>query len=141
MRYAAKARFLLLIVPLLISGACDNGDTPTEPTPPPLITVNFTGTLTRNGAVTHPFSTTAGGTVTATLTGVEPSTSPTIGFSMGTWNGTVCTAIMANELATTSAVLTGDVITPSSLCVRLFDPQGLISADTPVNYAVRVEHP
>jgi hypothetical protein len=140
MRYAAKARILLLIVPLSVSGACDNGEIPTGPTAPP-ITETFTGQLTQNGASVHPFTATAQGTVTATLTGVDPSTSPAIGFSMGTWNGTACTAIVANDLATSAAALTGTVIAASNLCVRLYDPQGTVPADTPVNYTVQVVHP
>jgi hypothetical protein len=141
MRYAVKTSFLLLIAPLLMLGACDNGDTPTTPTPPQLITDTFSGTLTLNGGATHSFVTNTGGTVTATITGVVPATSPSFGFTLGTWNGTVCIANMTNELATTSAVLTGTVISASPLCVRVFDSQGTIPADNPINYTITVVHP
>jgi hypothetical protein len=141
MRYVTKARLLLFVVPLLMSVACDNGDSPTIPSPAPTVTETFTGTLTQNGAATHPFTATTEGTVRATLTGVEPSSSPSFGFSMGTWDGAVCTDVLSNRLATTSAVLTGTVVSASSLCVRVFDSQGTIPADTPINYTIQVEHP
>jgi len=48
---------------------------------------------------------------------------------------------MLNNLATTSAALTGTVVAPSSLCVRLFDSQGIVPTDAPINYTVQVVHP
>ena len=141
MRYVAKVGFLLLVMPLLLSGACDNGDSPTIPTPPNPITDTFTGTVNLNGSVVHPFIATAAGSVTATITAVDPSTSPSFGFGMGTWDGSVCTVIMLNNLATTSAALTGTVVAPSSLCIRLFDSQGNVPTDAPINYTVQVVHP
>ena len=94
--------------------------------------------LSLNGSVVHPFIASAAGSVTATITAVDPSTSPSFGFGMGTWDGSVCTVIMLNNLATTSAALAGTVVAPSSLCVRLFDSQGNVPSDAPINYTVQV---
>jgi hypothetical protein len=141
MRYVAKTGFVLVVVSLLLSAACDNGDSPTVPTPPNPITETFTGVVNLNGSVVHPFVATTAGSVTATITAVDPSTSPSFGFAMGTWNGAVCTEIMVNNLATTSAALTGTVVAPSNLCVRLFDSQGNVPTEAPINYRVEVVHP
>jgi hypothetical protein len=133
---------VLLIAGLFVS-ACDNGDTPTTPTPPPTVTETFTGTLTRNGAQVHPFVATTQGVVTATITAVAPAESPAFGFSMGTFDLTtgVCIAVMTNPNATLSAVHTGNVVGISSLCVHLFDASGTIPADAPINYTVTVVRP
>jgi hypothetical protein len=141
MRYVAKTGFVLVVVSLLLSAACDNGDSPTVPTPPNPITETFTGVVNLNGSVVHPFVATTAGSVTATITAVDPSTSPSFGFAMGTWNGAVCTEIMVNNLATTSAALTGTVVAPSNLCVRMFDSQGNVPTEAPINYTVEVVHP
>jgi hypothetical protein len=140
MRAVLKARFLLVLL-VLVSGACDNGDSPTIPTPPTPITETFTGVVNLNGSVVHPFIASGAGSVTATITGVDPSSSPSFGFGMGTWDGAVCTITMLNNLATTSAALTGTVVAPSSLCIRLFDSQGNVPTDAPINYTVQVVHP
>ena len=141
MRYALQVRLPLLLAVLLVSGACDNGDTPTTPTDPPTVTESFTGTVSRNGSQTHSFVASAAGTVTATLSAVSPADSPVIGFSMGTWDGVVCTAVLTNNAATTTSVLTGTVVGISSLCVRLFDSTGEVPANAAVNYTITVERP
>jgi len=134
------ARVVLILVAAVSAAACDN-DGPTIPTPPPLVTETFNGTVTRNGSQIHSFIATARGRVTATITAVDPSNSPAIGFSMGTWDGLSCTAVMTNNFATTSAVHAGDVVGISSLCIVLFDPFTSVPADTPVNYTVTVTRP
>jgi hypothetical protein len=140
LRYALLVRLPVLLAVLLVSGACDNGDIPTEPDPP-TVTETYTGTVIRNGSQIHSFIATARGRVTATLTAVEPAGSPAIGFSMGTWDGTICTAVLTNNAALVSSELTGAIVGISSLCIRLFDPFGSISEGTPVNYTVTVVRP
>jgi hypothetical protein len=127
----------------LTLAACDNGETITAPTPNPTVTETFTGSVTRNGSQLHAFVATAAGTVTATITAVDPADSPAFGFSMGTLDliTGVCTAVLTNRTATTSAVLTGNVVGITSLCVQLFDSSGTIPADVPVNYTLTVQHP
>jgi hypothetical protein len=140
LRYALFVRLLLVLAVLFVSGACDNGDIPTLPDPP-TVTDTFTGTVTRNGSQIHSFISNQRGKVTATLTTVEPAGSPAIGFSMGTWDGTVCTAVMTNNSATVTSQLSGDIVGISSLCIRLFDPFARVPEDAPVNYTVTVLRP
>lgn len=143
MRFPLPVRISVLLVALLVSGACDNGDSPTDPTDPPTVTETFNGTLSRNGSQIHTFTATTQGRVTATVTSVTPAGSPAFGFSLGTWDpqNEVCTAVLTNNAATASSVLTGTVVGISSLCVRLFDANAAIPADTPISYTVTVERP
>lgn len=140
MRYALFIRLPLLLAVLLVSGACDNGETPTEPDPP-TVTDTYTGTVTRNGSQIHAFISNRRGTVRATLSAVEPAGSPAIGFSLGTWDGTICTAVQTNNNAAVTSQLSGDIVGISSLCIRLFDPFARVPEDAPVNYTVTVVRP
>jgi hypothetical protein len=123
----------------LFAAACDNGPSPTLPTPPVLVTEVFTGTVTLNGGVNHGFSVSAAGTTTATITAVDP-TGSFVGFQLGTWSGVICTAVLSNDAGTTASVLNANTQSSASLCVRLHDPNGLL-VDKTVNYTVTVTHP
>ena len=57
---------MVLALALTFSGCDDDNTPPTTPTPPPTTTDTFSGTVNRNGAVTHTFATTASGTATPT---------------------------------------------------------------------------
>src|SRR5262249_51445564 len=96
----------------MVSAAACGGQNvapPTTPPPPPPApqTQVFTGTLNINGAAPHPFTSQAGGSVTATLTAVDPNV--TIGLSLGTWNGASCHIIIANDAAVVSNSVIGTV--------------------------------
>jgi hypothetical protein len=108
---------------------------PTTGTPVPLTEV-FSGTLGRNGAVTHPFASQAGGSVTVTLQELEPDR--TIGLSLGTWNGTSCQTVIADDAAVRQSSIVGTVSGVGNLCVRVYDVGNLIE---PVSYTVSVFHP
>ena len=87
------------------------------------MTENFTGTLNKNGGVTFPFTATAAGTVTVTLSSLAPdSDACNIGLSLGTWTGTACQIVIANDAAAQSAIVTGTVTAAASLCARVYDP-------------------
>ena len=124
----------------LLAAGCDNGPD-TAPTPPTVnpVTDTFTGTINLNGAITHSFSQSAAGTVTATITAVVPSEGSVLGFQLGTWDTVRCTAVMANDLATTGSVLSAVTQSSASLCVRLHDPNGVLT-DRSVQYTVTVVH-
>jgi hypothetical protein len=120
-------------------GACDNGPS-TLPTPPttPTVTETFNGTVNLNGAVVHNFSTQGAGSVTATITALDPASS-LVGFQMGTWSGAICSIVVSNDLATVSSVLSGNTQSRADLCVRVHDPNGVLTTN-PVIYTVQVEH-
>jgi hypothetical protein len=124
----------------LAAGGCDNGPdtTPTPPTIDP-VTETFSGTINLNGAMTHSFNQSNAGTVTATITGVVPADGSVLGFQLGTWDTVRCSAVMSNDLATTGSVLSAFTQSSASLCVRLHDPNGVLT-DRSVQYTVTVVH-
>jgi len=131
---------LWLPAALLVAG-CDNGPIVT-PTPiGPSVTQTFTGSLTRNGGDTHQFSSLSRGTITATLTSVNPDSSLAIGVSLGTWNISTssCQIILANDNATVGTGVTGSVSGVGDLCLRVYDAKGNVT--TSQNYSVDVVHP
>jgi hypothetical protein len=130
---------LLLLASLTVAacGGDDEPTTPTGPTGPATVTAVFTGTLNRQGANTHPF-TTDGGTVTATLTTVAPDSATVLGLSLGTWNGVSCQTVIANDRAVQGVTVIGGATGSGNLCVRLYDI-GNISQET--SYEVTVVHP
>jgi hypothetical protein len=136
------SRTLLLL--LLGTGAgfvsaCDDTTTTGTPTSPtPTTTETFTGTVTVNGAVTHVFAVTQRGSVTATLTAVGSDNTATIGVSLGTWNGTSCQIILANDQAAVGAGVLGTVSGVGNLCLRVYDVGKLTAATT---YSIDVVHP
>jgi hypothetical protein len=122
---------------LAIASCGNDTQTITAPTPEPVIEV-FTGSLTVNGAVTHPFSAATAGALTATLTNIAPDESPTVGLSLGTWNGTTCAVVIASDAAVRTSVVYGTVNQAGQLCVRIYDV-GRISG--PQDYEITVVHP
>ena len=131
------SRTLLTFAVILLASACgDDTTTPTQPTTPTTFTKTFSGSIGRNGAMTHEFATQLSGTVTATLTSVTPAA--VIGLSLGTWNGTVCQIVLANDKATQGSTVTGSVSTFGNLCLRVYDAGALTQ---PVAYEVQVVHP
>jgi hypothetical protein len=137
-----STRSKLLVVALALGfWACGNKSTttsPTSPTTPTTTTETFEGTLNPNGAKTFPFTIQAAGTVTATLTTVSPDASVAIGLALGTWNGTACQIVLANDSATQGAVVIGSVSTAGSLCTRVYDVGNLTDV---ASFVVTVEHP
>jgi len=138
--HRSLAALACVMAAAVMSGACDNGpETAPSPTPGNPVTETFTGTLHLNGSVTHTFGTGAAGTVTATITTVDPSGS-VLGFQLGTFNTVTCSAVLSNDLATAASVLSGNTQSAASLCVKVHDPNGAIAADAAVNYTVTVSH-
>jgi hypothetical protein len=137
----------LALFGVLVTGAaaCNNNNTTTTTTTPTTTTTAatiteplFTGNLKVNGAATYPFTATTGGTITATLTTLAPDTTTGIGLSLGTWNGSACQIVIANDNATPSIAISGTVTAASSLCVRVYDVGRLAS---PVDFSVTIVHP
>src|SRR5207245_2206570 len=92
------------LVAVLAMAACGGSNVapPTGATPIPQTEV-FSGLINTNGGFTHPFTSQAGGTVTATLTSVSPGV--VVGVSLGTWNGVACQIVIANDNAVVNTVV------------------------------------
>jgi hypothetical protein len=125
----------------VLSGACGGTADPVVTTPTPVTaTDTYSGTLAQLGTAVHPFTVTTTGTVTISLTDVSPLATMAIGVSIGTWDGTNCTAISKNDNARAgSTALTGTAAT-GSYCVRVYD-SGNIPDGTSATYTVQVVHP
>jgi len=128
-----------LAVAVLAMTSCgdDPITTPTLPTPEPVTEV-FTGTLTVNGGATHVFNAATAGSLTATLTNIGPDENPTVGLSLGTWNGGACAIVIANDAAVRSSIVVGTVNQAGQLCVRIYDVGQIAN---PNDYEITVVHP
>jgi hypothetical protein len=131
--------FLLLLLATAIAG-CGNDLTSTPPTTPtaPTVTDTFTGTLTRNGGVTHPFVGSSSGTVTATLTSVAPDATVVVGLSLGTWNGNACQVVLAKDNAVQGSIVVASASSAGNMCARIYDTGHLVN---PITYQITVVHP
>ena len=131
-------RFLaLLLLAAVGTTACEDTATTTPTTITTPTTQNFSDTIGVNQGKTYQFSSTARGTVTATLTSLAPDTA-VIGVSLGTWNGASCQVILVNDQATQGAAVTGTVSAVGNLCLRVYDSGKLTE---PASYSVTVSHP
>ena len=133
------AGVLVSCLALAAAGCSNNSTTSTTTTTPTATTETFSGQLTTNGAVTHTFQATVAGQITATLTTLTSDTPLTVGLSLGTWNGSVCQIILANDQAVQGTIVTGTVSSASNLCARIADASGTVPAPTP--YVISVAHP
>ena len=135
----SRVKLALLLASAVSVSACNNSTTniPTTPTQPNYVTDTFEGTVGRNGAVTHPFSVSSAGVVTATVQTLSDS-SKTIGVSLGTWNGSACAVIIANDQAVQGVTVTGQATAFGTLCVRVYD---VGSVADPLGYVLQVIHP
>jgi hypothetical protein len=128
-----------LLALALVGPGCDNGPGAATPPTPVFVTETFTGTVELNGAISHGFTVSSGGPTTAEITALDPS-GAFIGFQLGTWSGVVCTAVLSNDAGTLASVLKANTQSAASLCVRMHDPNGTLTAN-PVTYSVKVLHP
>ena len=130
---------LAMVVTALCASACGD-DTPSTPTPttPVTVTDTWAGALNRNGAASYSFSTAASGNVTATISSLQPDSTVVVGLSLGTWNGTSCQVVLANDKATQSSYLIGTASAAGSLCVRVYDVGNVVD---PLTYEIQVNHP
>ncbi len=140
-----RSRFRMALVvaaTVLLAGACDNATTPVIPSNPsnPIepTTVTFEDTLTVNGAKSFGFGSLSG-TVTATLTSLGPDSTLAVSLSLGTWSGTVCNVILANDSAVQGTTIVGQSGTIGTLCVRISDATGILTE--PLPFVITVVHP
>jgi hypothetical protein len=138
-----------LAVLLLVMSSCGGGDTPTEPAPPAEIVETFPteglGTLTLNGAFSHPFTVTVPGSMVAQLIVLRPvdealpqeSAGP-VGLALGTWNGSICQIVLADDVTRQGDVVPGNSTAAGEFCVRIYDASGTLPG--PQNYQIVVSH-
>jgi hypothetical protein len=141
MKNSIRHTLLVLGSLFVVLGSTACGDeTPTTPTPvePVTVTDTFSGTINRNGAATHRFTTASAGTLSATLTELSPDPDLVVGFSVGLWNGSACNLIIARDEAVKATVIYGNVNATGELCVRIHDVGRI--ADT-TDYTITVVHP
>jgi hypothetical protein len=140
--YRFNSRAVLLAVAVAVIGAmagCANDALTTTPTYTPCpCTDSWQGTLSKNGAFTHQFTTTNLGALTATLVALAPNSAQILGMQLGVWNGVSCTAASTTDTATTGSSITLNASSAGTLCVRLYDV-GFITE--PVLYQLQVTHP
>src|ERR1041385_7980658 len=127
---------------MALAGPCHK-TTATAPTTLPPLTETFTGTLNPASASIHSFTTLTGGSVVATLTGVQPDSTKTVGFSLGLFNLTLntCTVVMDNTAALQSFAFTATASSIGAYCVRIYDNGNVTTDGTPYTYTITVTHP
>jgi hypothetical protein len=144
-------RALLLTLVAGVAAACgsSNSSLPSGPTTlPTVLTETFAGTLTKNAAYTHPFAVSDAGDVTVfLLQSVDPANPGNTGFplgvSLGTWNGSTCAIVIANDNMVPSTAdapqspLTGRATAATNLCVRVYDV-GFVPGTA--NYELLIDH-
>jgi hypothetical protein len=126
-----------LVAAMVAAGCSDDPEIPTTPEVPVTLSETFAGTITVNGAFTHPFTAGRAGSVSAQLTALSPDETVTVGLLLGTWNGVACQTVISNDAAKLSTTVLGTATAPGSLCVRIYDVGGLRAA---TNYEIRVDH-
>jgi hypothetical protein len=138
---------VLLLAVLAAAAGCNDNNTVTTPTTTTTTpstattTETFSGTLNLNGAQTFPFTASAAGTITVTLTTVSPDSTFKIGLALGSWTGSACQVVIPNDSAAQGAVVTGTVSAAAALCARVYDAAGTVPAGQPVSFTVTVTHP
>ena len=135
-------RRLMLAAVLVAAGlaaGCGNDNSTPAPTTetPTAISETFTGSLSVNGAFTHPFIVSRAGSVTAQITALAPDDTVSLGLALGTWNGVSCQIVITSDTARLSSTVLGTATSSGALCVRVFDVGGLTATTT---YDVKVDH-
>jgi len=129
-----------VLVFLALSAGCKSNDTTTTAPTTTTKTETFNGTVPVRSSDMHPFSVTASGQVSVTLTAAGPPATIPMGVGIGTPADAACGIITGGSVtavAGTNAQLTG-VVSPGTLCVLVFDVGNQTSA---ITYTVTVSHP
>jgi len=138
--YQSKVRVVgLLLASALLAGGCSDDPAPiAPPTPVPIVTEEVTGTLNPFSARVHAFTTSNAGTVSVTLTGLDPDTT-VVGLLIGTLNGVVCQSAVSTESAVNLGTLNALGSGAARLCARIYDSSenGL---PAPVPYTLTISH-
>lgn len=134
------SRGIVLAALAALAGACGSTTTVVAPTPITIIE-NYSGTLIPASAGVFTFTTLTGGGVISTLTTLGPDSTKTVGFSLGTYNGAVCTVIIDNPAATQGFTFTANTSSIGSYCVRIYDNGSTTADGIPYTFVINVAHP
>jgi hypothetical protein len=141
-----KARALIAAVLAVMTMACGDDESPTEPssTTSTATTVTYTGTIDAGGSRFYSFTNSAAGSVTAFLASVPATTASRlpvavpleigVGVPAGTDCATTTTQIVAPGLVSQMTVS----LAAGVFCLRVADAGELRA---PVTFAVRFSHP
>ena len=99
-------------------------------------TDTFSGTLVQGAQNSFPFTVTTAGTVTVTVTSLNPAS--TVGVGIGTLSGTTCVATSQNAAAQQAGAVSMAVTTAGTYCAIVYD-SGSVTQN--VVYAISVAHP
>jgi hypothetical protein len=134
------ARGIVLAALAALAGACGSSTTTTTPTPV-TITETYSGTLIPASAGVFTFTTLTGGSVVSTLTTLGPDNTKTVGFSLGTYNGAICTVTLDNIAAPQGFKFTANTSSIGTYCVRIYDNGSTTTDNVPYTYTITVSHP
>jgi len=133
-------RGIVLVALAALAGSCGSTTTVTTPTPV-TITETYSGTLIPAIAGVFTFTTLTGGSVISTLTTLGPDNTKTVGFSLGTYRGAVCTVILDNIAATQGFQFTASTSSIGTYCVRIYDNGSTTTDAVPYTFTITVAHP
>ena len=133
-------RGIVLVALAALAGSCGSTTTVTTPTAI-TITETYSGTLIPASAGVFTFTTLTGGAVISTLTTLGPDNTKTVGFSLGTYSGTVCTVILDNIAATQGFQFTANTSSIGTYCVRIYDNGSTTTDAVPYTFTITVAHP
>ena len=129
---------LFIVVFALGAAACGStAASTTAPTTQTTITDTYGGTLNQNGGASFSFVTSQSGNVSAAITLLEPDATLLVGLGLGTWNGTACQVVLANDKATLNSFIVGAADRSGNLCVRVYDVGKVVD---PILYEIQVTH-
>jgi len=129
---------VFLLAAMLCAAACEDTATTTPTsTAPPITDPPYTGTIGKNNGTTFQFTSTARGSVQATVTTLDPD-SAVIGVAIGVWNGTSCQLVQVKDDAIQGSTVATTASGVGNLCLRVYD-SGKVT--DPVTYSVTLVHP
>jgi hypothetical protein len=134
------ARGIVLAALAALAGACGSTTTVVAPTPV-TITETYSGTLIPASAGTFTFTTLTGGSVVSTLTALGPDSTKTVGLSLGSFNGVVCTVLLDNPSASQGFSFNATTSSIGTYCVRVYDNGSTTTDGVPYTFTITVAHP
>jgi hypothetical protein len=148
MRDPANRSLSLLPVLMALSlaaNACggsssDSSSLPTAPSAT-LVTDTFSGSVAQNGTAIHTFSvTTAGYTLLAGYTALDPASVTALGIGIAAWDGTTCGLNQSqSDSGKAGSTAISGTAAAGNYCVRVYDG-GNVPSGVTVNYTLQVQH-